>query len=138
MRLRGIYGSALDHPAIKACFTRMDPKSLAPNWKTKPMTNPVAWYADDSYFDCHFCARCWSQLRPYRLNVEIGVYGEAHPQHPLLWVARGLIAGCSMLEVWFVHEVHAAAEQLGRNRRQSSIGEPLNRDSTPLLQGAGP
>jgi hypothetical protein len=76
-------------------------------------------------------AKCLS-----RLNVEIGVYGEAHPQHPLFWIALGLITACSVLEGWFVDQAHTAAEQLGRNRGQNSFGEPLNGDSTPLLQGA--
>jgi len=52
-----------------------------------------------------------------RMNVEIGVFDEAQPQHPLFWIALALTALCSLLEVSFVDTVEVLAGELGRKRR---------------------
>lgn len=57
-----------------------------------------------------------------RLNVEIGVFDEAQPEHPLFWAVLATTALCSLLEVTFVDAVEKVAGELGRKRR-SAMGE---------------
>lgn len=80
------------------------------------------------------CVKCLA-----RLNVEIGVYGESHPHHPVFWMALLLTAMCSLLETMYTDHMQQLAGKLGRQRRRQQqqhtswvdrIGETL---ATPLL-----
>jgi len=71
-----------------------------------------------------------------RLNVEIGIYGESVPQHPVFWVTLGLTALISMLETVYVEFIEKLAGELGR-RRRLEVGETwVDQLSTPLLSRA--
>lgn len=57
-----------------------------------------------------------------RLNVEIGVFGESKPQHPLFWATLGLTALFSLIETTYIDSVERLAGELGRKRRRE-LGE---------------
>jgi hypothetical protein len=71
-----------------------------------------------------------------RLNVEIGIYGESVPQHPVFWFALGLTALFSLLESACVDSIEKLAGELGRQRRLE-VGETwVDQLSVPLLSRA--
>jgi ATP-binding cassette subfamily B (MDR/TAP) protein 9 len=55
-----------------------------------------------------------------RLNVEIGVFDEAEPEHPLFWVALALTGFFSLVEVTNVDSIEVLAGELGQQRRRDS------------------
>jgi ABC-type multidrug transport system fused ATPase/permease subunit len=56
-----------------------------------------------------------------RMNVEIGVYDEAHPPHPLFWIALALTGLFSLVELANVDSSEVLAGELGQKRR-SELG----------------
>jgi ATP-binding cassette subfamily B (MDR/TAP) protein 9 len=55
-----------------------------------------------------------------RLNVEIGIFDEAEPEHPLFWVALALTGLFSLVEVSNVDSIEVLAGELGQQRRRES------------------
>lgn len=73
-----------------------------------------------------------------RLNVEIGIYGESVPQHPVFWVALGLTALFSLLESAYVNSIQKLAGELGRQQRLE-VGETwVDQLAVPLLSRITP
>jgi hypothetical protein len=71
-----------------------------------------------------------------RLNVEIGIYGESVPPHPVFWAALGLTALFSLLETAYVAYIETLAGTLGRQHRLQ-VGETwVDQLSAPLLSRA--
>lgn len=58
-----------------------------------------------------------------RLNVELGVFADAVPSHPIFWVALLMTAFLSTIETSFLQSVSTLAGQCGRTRR-SRLGIP--------------
>jgi ATP-binding cassette subfamily B (MDR/TAP) protein 9 len=54
-----------------------------------------------------------------RLNVEIGVWDDARPQHPLFWMALAATALLSFLESLYMDSMEGLAGRLGRKRRRN-------------------
>lgn len=73
-----------------------------------------------------------------RLNVEIGLYGESVPQHPVFWTTLGLTALFSLLESLYVDVIENLAGELGRKRRLEMGETWVDQLSTPLLSRASP
>jgi len=68
-----------------------------------------------------------------RLNVEIGIYGESQPQHPVFWSVLGLTALFSLVETVNMESIEKLAGELGRQRR-CEVGETwVDQLSTPLM-----
>ena len=53
-----------------------------------------------------------------RLNVEIGLYDEAQPRHPLFWIAIAISQLIALLEATYLDSVERTAGDLGRRRRR--------------------
>jgi hypothetical protein len=53
-----------------------------------------------------------------RLNVEIGIFDEAQPEHPLFWIALALTGLFSLVEVTNVDSIEVLAGELGQQRRR--------------------
>ena len=76
-----------------------------------------------------------------RLNVEIGIYDESRPLHPLFWTAVFLTALCLLLEASYVDHEADVAGVCGRARRQdrsdeTSVVERIGQTLTQPLLGA--
>ena len=70
-----------------------------------------------------------------RLNVEIGVFNETRPLHPVFWVAVSLGGAFVLLESSFVDAVADAAGVCGRSRRQNHANTTwMERISQSLTQ----
>ena len=59
-----------------------------------------------------------------RLNVELGVFADAVPLHPIFWIALLMTAILSTIETSFLQSVSTLAGQCGRSRR-SRLGIPM-------------
>jgi hypothetical protein len=53
-----------------------------------------------------------------RLNVEIGIFDEAEPEHPLFWVALALTGFFSLVEVSNVDSIEVLAVELAGMRAE--------------------
>jgi hypothetical protein len=67
-----------------------------------------------------------------RLNVEIGIYNEAHAQHPWFWIVLAATTGVAWLEGLLMDGVEVLLEAWGRGRQRpandrtsSSLRQPL-------------
>lgn len=72
-----------------------------------------------------------------RLNVEIGIYGETQPQHPVLWSTLALTALLSLIESTYVESAQKLAGEIGRQRRIGVGHSGLDLLVTPLLSQNG-
>ena len=79
-------------------------------------------YTSRSAFPCEFIAlvcsltlviKCFA-----RLNVEIGVFDDAEPWHPLFWAALCLVAVFCVVESVMLESVGLIAGEIGRRQRQ--------------------
>jgi hypothetical protein len=79
-------------------------------------------YTSRLAFPCEFLAllgsltlivKCFA-----RLNVEIGVFDDAEPWHPLFWAALCLVAVFCVVEAVVLESVGSIAGEIGRSRRQ--------------------
>lgn len=61
-----------------------------------------------------------------RLNVEIGVWDDARPHHPIFWMALGLTALSGFLESIYMDNMEKLTRKLGRQRRRQ-VGGTANR-----------
>jgi len=83
-------------------------------------------YVSRHAFPCEFCVllcslalivKCFA-----RLNVEIGVFDDAEPWHPLFWAALCLVAVFCVVEAVMLESVGSVTGEIGRRRRQLTNG----------------
>lgn len=80
-----------------------------------------------------------------RLNVELGVFQDTKPMHPIFWMALLVSSSLSTYESTFLHSVSLLAGECGRASRRSRVGVSnawIRRIgsslSIPLLSGDSP
>jgi len=94
----------------------------------EPYSSWMGRYTSRNAFPCEvlgvfsallIVAKCFA-----RLDVEIGVFGDSEPCHPLFWVALFVTAVVSVIEALFLEGAGQVAWELGSRARAEANGHP--------------